>query len=284
MTDSRVTELPQSSGGKTSYQLAYPAAYARHKRLLRLRRKLLFQLQQTSSTRRPLPILDVYFPSIAYRLPSRLGRRGRLGPNDLIIANHLPQHDLDTPDEHGRSDETAEKHQEVARIHQSLDEGTAEKGKAEICLDNGMTWEAIHLPNGSYEFVADTSNGRQIMRWVLSGCQSPGETSTAPGDTKRFKLNMIDPDTCRHPDVASMARNHLEVWDKYTGPFASSDSLTPDAASQTEQVLKGSIFASKDELRALVMVTSIWVAFREGWSYGSGYNAVSVTSVEANNV
>lgn len=276
----------QSSRPKTSYHLAHPAAHARHKRL-KLRPKLLLQLQQASHATRPLPILDVlpsavYLPRLTRKFPTIFRGKNGLGPNDLILVkSELYEHELDKLNNR-RGEERDEDHQEViATICQLLTEDALSKGKAEICLNYGPVWEATPLPNGSYEFVANTKRGTQTMRWV----QRPSKhrrvsttLGTAPQeDTKRFTFSVINPNTRRHPVVASMTRNHLEVFDEYSTPSSvskpptSAMSVTSDG-SLADEPLGRDVIAMDDELRTLVVITSIWVAFREGWSHNFTYD------------
>ncbi|KAJ5089595.1 hypothetical protein N7532_008279 [Penicillium argentinense] len=277
---------------KTSYQLAHPAAHARHKRL-KLRPRLLLQLQQVSQTPRPLPILDVlpstlYLPRLARRFPALFRGRNGLGPNDLIIVmSELYERTVSSiPEKQPSVEGEDEDHREVvATICQMLQEDARLKGKAEICLNFGPVWEATPLPSGSYEFVARTDNGLRIMRWALRAGKSRRVSSVAPGtpsrdDGKRFTFSVIDPHTRRHPVIASLTRNHLEVFDEYSAIARSSTGpTTPTSAmsvvsdmSDTEAPLESSDVVTVDDgLRTLIITTGIWVAFREGWSHNFSY-------------
>ncbi|RDW60491.1 uncharacterized protein DSM5745_10949 [Aspergillus mulundensis] len=279
---------------KTIYQLAHPATNARHKRL-KLRPKLLLQLQQVSSTSRPVPVFDVlpstlFMPRLARKVPAALrGKRG-LGPNDLIVTTS----DLYQPtvgegaDRNLSSDEENGDHREVvATICQPCKEDALSKGKAEICLNSGTVWEATPLPNGSYEFAANTDSGLMILRWVRRGPKKrrmsapPG--SIPPEDTRRFTFSVIDPTTRRHPVIASMARNHLEIYDRYSLPSTAPSSPTSTAlsvisdASEMDLPLDQQVMETDEKLRLLITITSIWVAFREGWSHNFRYNDIAVT-------
>ena len=274
----------QTSRPKTSYYLAHPAGHARHKRL-KLRPKLLLQLQQSSHTTRPLPILDVlpssvHLPKLTRKFPTIFRGKNGLGPNDLIIVtSDLYGNELDKAKKHkgeGKEDE----HQEViATICQLLTEDALSKGKAEICLNYGPIWEATPLPNGSYEFAADTDNGRQIMRWVQRPNKNRRVSGTTLGpapqeETKRFTFSVINPNTRRHPVVASMTRNHLEVFDEYSTPSSVSKPPTSGMSmiSDDSQVDDRNMVPMDDKLRTLIVITSIWVAFREGWSHNFTYD------------
>lgn len=264
---------------KTTYQLAHPVAHARHNRL-KLRPKLLLQLQQVSHTPRPLPVLDVlpstvYLPRLARKFPTVFGGRNGLGPNDLIIGtSDLYERALDTQNKR----RTDGKHQDVvATICQLRSEDALARGKADICFNDGPAWEATPLPNGSYEFVANTEHGRQTVRWVLRGSKSRRPSGAGPHeDAKRFTFSMINPSTRRHPVAAAMTRNKLDVYDEYSIPSSvpkspvTTMSMASDA-SQVDSQLEGSTFTTDDRLRTLIVVTSIWVAFREGWSHNFSY-------------
>lgn len=280
----------KSSRPKRSYQLAHPAAHARHRRL-KLRPKLLLQLQQVSHTPRPLPILDIlpstlYLPRLARKFPAMFRGRNGLGPNDLIIVmSELYERTVASiPEKQGISEEEDEDHREVvATICQMLQEDARLKGKAEICLNFGPVWEATPLPSGSYEFVARTDNGVQVVRWALRGGKN--WRATAPSgsqpceDSKRFTFSVIDPSTRRHPVIASMTKNRLEVHDEYsavarstTGPITPSSGMSVASdMSDAEEPTDANIIALDDQLRTLIIITSIWVAFREGWSHNFNY-------------
>lgn len=279
----------KTSRSKTSYQLAHPAGHARHKRL-NLRPKLLLQLQQVSQTPRPLPVLDimpstVYLPRLARKFPAMFRQRNGLGPNDLIIVmSELYERTVASiPEKTPSSEDEDEDHREVvATICQMLQEDARLKGKAEVCLNFGPVWEATPLPSGSYEFVSRTDDGVQAIRWALRAGKSR-RASAPPGslreDTKRFTFSVMDPTTRRHPVIASMTRNHLEVHDEYPAVARTTNGLTTPSSgvsvvsdmSDVEEPADANTVALDDELRTLIIVTGIWVAFREGWSHNFNY-------------
>ncbi|KAJ5949039.1 hypothetical protein N7454_000623 [Penicillium verhagenii] len=282
----------KSTRSKTSYQLAHPASHARHKRL-KLRPKLLLQLQQVSHTPRPLPILDIlpstiYLPRLARKFPAMFRGKNGLGPNDLIIVmSELYEHTVASiPERPVSSEGEDDDHREVvATICQMFQDDALQKGKAEICLNFGPTWEATPLPSGSYEFVARTENGLRVMRWALRAGRNrrmSAQPSSEPReDTKRFTFSVIDPNTRRHPVIASMTRNHLEVFDEYstvtrsnTGPTTPSSGMSVISDISDDALdfnTDANIVALEDGLRTLIIITGIWVAFREGWSSNFNY-------------
>ena len=302
---SRAMSSRKSTRLKTSYQFAHPASHARHKRL-RLRPKLLLQLQQVSQTPRPLPVVDVlpstsYLPLLARKFPAIYRTRNGLGPYDLIvvISEQYERTVTSIPEKHVSSEDEAEDHREVvATICQKTQEDARLKGKAEICLNFGPVWEATPLPSGSYEFVAKTENGAQVVRWALRGGRNRRMTAPAGMNSrdegKRFTFSVIDPTTRRHPVIASMTRNQLEVHDEYsmtartgTGPATPTSAMSVVSDASDDTPLDANIVTLDDGLRTLIITTGIWVAFREGWSHNFSYGdpvssgAKSVTSPSA---
>ncbi|KAJ6161214.1 hypothetical protein N7470_004610 [Penicillium chermesinum] len=271
----------KSTRTKTAYQLAHPAHHARHKRL-KLRPKLLLQLQQISRTPRPLPILDilpstVYLPRLARKFPTKFRGRNGLGPYDLIIVmSELYERSMTSgPEQPPHTDDDEDQREVVATICQMLQEDARQKGKAEICLNFGPVWEATPLPSGSYEFVAQTDQGNRRM-------SAPQGIPTGD-DTKRFTFSVIDPTTRRHPVIASMTRNQLEVFDTYSPVVRSGNGSTTPSSNVSvisdvsdDAPCEANMITLDDGMRTLIIVTGIWVAFREGWSNNFSYgDAVS---------
>ncbi|PWY87609.1 hypothetical protein BO70DRAFT_332639 [Aspergillus heteromorphus CBS 117.55] len=279
----------QSSRPKTSYQLAHPAAHARHRRL-KLRPKLLLQLQQVSQTPRPLPVLDVlpstvFLPRLARKFPTIFRGKKGLGPNDLVVvaSDLYDSAPGNTADRYPGSDDESGEREVVATICQLFKDDALSKGKAEICLNHGPVWEATPLANGCYEFVANTDHGVQVLRWVLRGAKTR-RVSAPPGnpmqeDTKRFTFSVINPNTRRHPVIATMSRNYLEVYDEYSMPTNCGLAHSPNSAmsvisdsSEIDDLFDRKVMVTDKDLRMLIVITSIWVAFREGWSHNFGYD------------
>lgn len=214
-------------------------------------------------------------------------RKNGLCPYDVIIvmSDLYERTRAAIPEMHANSEGDDEDQREVvATVCQMLQEEARSKGKAEICLNFGPVWEATPLPSGSYEFVAHTDDGIRVMRWALRGKnrRGPMPPGTQTGDeTKRFTFSVIDPNTRRHPVIASMTKNQLEVNNEYsaavarsnTGPTTPSSgmSVVSDMSDNEMPVDTNDVVILDDELRTLIIVTGIWVAFREGWSHNFNY-------------
>lgn len=286
---------------KSSYQLAHPAGQVRPKRL-RLKPRLLLQVQQVSQTKRPIPIIDVlpstgFLPRFARRFPAVFRGKKCIGPNDLIIvtSESYERPLSSSADPHSSAHHDAhDAHREViatiCQLPQREDALRAATGKAEICLNRGPVWEATPLPNGSYEFVAQTvAGGTRKLRWVQRTARPSRRSSGAAADEgKRFIFSVIDPSTRRHPVIASMTRNHLDIYDEYSMPTQllpmSPTSVISTASDSSENRFQSrepaNLIETDDALRALIMVTSIWVAFREGWLHSFSYDD-SVSSINS---
>lgn len=275
---------------KTSYCLAHPPSHNRHRRL-GIRPRLLLQLHQISQTPRPIPMLDVlpstgYIPPLfARKFPAVFRGKSGLGPNDLIVVRSelFEQTVSSILDKHWEPDADGDDHREVvATICQILNDEARSKGKAEICLNHGPAWEAKPLPSGSYDFTANTPDGVRVVRWVLrSGRNRRSSGLSSQEDNKRFTFSVIDPSTRRHPVIASMTRNCIEVSDKYTkpSPMPSSAMSVVSDPSELDAPLGRDCIETDDDLRTLIVVTGIWVAFREGWSQNFSYDDSSAPKI-----
>ena len=288
---------------KTSFQLAHPPPIIKPKQRLKLRPRVLLQLHQLSETARPTPAFDVlpstiFAPRLRNRFPRLFKGKDGLGPNDLVVVSSATYARYPSPED-GRgnvSDEEGWDHREVvATICQLRKEDGGGRGKAEICFENGPSWEATPLMNGGYEFVATDEHGLVMKaRWVVRNRLHRRTTSMAAGSSgrvdedRRFTFSIIDPTTRRHPIIASLNRGNIEVLNEYPSviqlPASTSDTpLSPlSAASSSTNYFDSTnnstmpMVKTDERLRTLVVTTGIWVVFREGWSKSFSY--VDVTS------
>ncbi|CEL10432.1 hypothetical protein ASPCAL13551 [Aspergillus calidoustus] len=255
----------KTSRPKTSYQFAYPVVHTWHKRL-KLRPKLLMQVRQVSQTARPLPILDVqqstlYLPHFVQKFPAMFCQKNGQGAKGLnVVRNELYTRTVaNIPEKHISCEGEDEDHRQVvATIFRVAQDGGL-KGKAKICLNFGPVWEATPLSSGSYEFVAPRDN----------------VPVTQPRhDNKRFTFSVINPNARRHPVIASMIKNQLEVYDGYlvvaspsTGPITPSLGIpvVSDASGDAARGDTKNTIMLDEGLRTLIVVTGVWVACCEGW-------------------
>ncbi|KAI9838314.1 MAG: hypothetical protein M1819_005582 [Sarea resinae] len=298
-------ELPKRTmpRSRMSFQIAHPPPIQSHKQMLRIRPRLLLQLQQLSTTARPKPAFDVlpsaiYVPRLARRFPRVFRGRDGLGPNDLVIVSS-DEYDSSTQiiDE-GNSDSDHEgwgSREVIATICQLRREEGGGRGRAEICLNQGPAWEATPLASGGYEFVAIEEDGRRTTaRWVPRIPASRRKSNTlqnrASGnwveEERKFNFSLINPNLRRHPIIASMNRNTIDILDHFPSPSTSNANHPPTSPICTpSSVFSGQssffdlpvsedrvLIPTDERLRALIVVTGIWVAFRENWSRNFRYN------------
>jgi hypothetical protein len=245
-------------------------------------------MQQVSQTHRPLPILDVqqstlYLPRFVRKFPAMFYQKNGPGTNGIsVIRSELYTGTVGSIPEKRigcRGEDYDHQRRLVATIFRMAEADGGLKGKAEIHLNFGPVWEATPLPSGSYEFVTRTEHGVQVMRWVLRG-EKNRYPSAAPGTqlrhkAKRFTFSIIDPNTRRHPVLASMTKSQLKVYTGYSavatpspGPITPSLSMSviSDQSDNDEMVDTKHAVALDDGLRTLIIITGIWVACWEGWS------------------
>ncbi|MCJ1375006.1 hypothetical protein MMC20_006240 [Loxospora ochrophaea] len=298
---------------KTSFHLAHPPPAIKRRQRLKMRPRLLLQLQQISDASRPVPAVDVipsshFAPKILRRCPFLKGRAG-LGIDDLIVVNSQTyessiESDVDVGDL--SEDEKLENREIVAAICQlKKGEGKA-GGEVEICVNHGPSWEASSLENGVYEFISVDDNGhRSTSRWVpkrpggrRKGSISQGLPPTPSVLEKKYSFSVMTPGSRRHPIIASLSRTTLDILDQYETPSHPSTPLmmqgadsptsipiTPGSALQyfSDDANSRTVLDTDEHLRTLIVVTGIWVAFREGWSEFFKYNDIKCLSATNSN-
>lgn len=297
LADSTLSPKRRSIAGsksKTGYRFALPPPVGLHKQHFHLRPRVLLQLQRTSKTARPVPVLEV-LPSVTFasrvarRLPRTLKGKIGLGADDLVIVN---SEKYDTDDSESRkSDDVLEdarwdEREIVSVISNSNKDKTEGRAKAEIWLNSGETWTATILANGSYNFVFTDRHGlRTVARWVRkqangSRMSTPQNRSRALSEEKRFNFSLLNPNSRRHAIIATLDRHSIEVSDQYTSPPMSPDmqvastptaSLSEASADDYVQFRDVTLVSEHptevgEPLRNLIVVTGIWVALQEDMS------------------
>lgn len=286
---------------KTTYNLAHPPPPTAPRQKLHLRPKVLLQLQQVVPSRRPKPVYEVipssiFVPRIAWKFARVFKSKDKLGPADILVVKAEEYGPPD--DEESSDDERWGSRDVIGVVCCGKKDENRECVKTEILMDDGLNWEASTLPNGSYEFVYTDCHGLQLKcRWIArttparrtSGTSATpqGWPSSAPaGEDKKFNFSTISPDSRRHPIIATMTRASIDVLDYYTMPTSSS--LTQSSASPVhtpsnmsdagsfmdaaEVISERSPIKTDEALRKLIIVSGIYVAFRENWSAVFNYS------------
>lgn len=274
---------------KTSYNIARPVN-TRSK--LHARPKVLLQLHQVIASQRPKPAYEVVpFSVLPQRISRRLSRsfntREKLGPHDLFIVQ---AEEYNSHDDESKSEEERWGSRDVIGVisARKCDKGVTET--TEICMNDGTSrWAVTDMPNGGYEFNSTDEHGLTLKaRWVLKPAHSrrtssmtantPLSPSFPEADDRKFTFSTLSVNSRRHPIIATMTRNRIDVMDTYALPSDASPS-TPSMASYTQSPTTdvSSIDASNfmetlteklptetdDALRQFILASGVWVAAKE---------------------
>ncbi len=280
---------------KTKYLLAHPPPVSRSKQRLSSRPRMIFQLQRVSDTFRPLPAFDVISSTaivsrFARRVP-KVMKGGSCPTTDDVVLVRSEMYgqdsiaDGDTTDQSG--DETTSNHPEIlGTICYARKAKDGSLHPDEICLENGLTWEATCLKVGVYEFSGKSHNGLKL-RWVSRRARkrttkrnSLGEPATKPSNS-RFTFSIMNPNTRLHPVIATLSEdNKLDILDRFPTCVSSASAspsssnprspLSSEFSSDTSYFDRPfdseSLYMETDEaLRMLIILTGIWVMSQEGW-------------------
>lgn len=314
----RRPRLPRKS---SVFFLAKPAPKLVKKRLMKqlVRPKLLLQLHHLSVDKRPTPLLDIFpastiaGPALGGRFAKRFprvfgvtGDRNELGSQDVVLLRSeeycttadcqegpVPDDDEDDEDNLNR--------RELVAILSPL----RLEDRTEIVLDDGNVWVAAPLANGSFEFTHTDAHGvNTTARWVRrSQVRGTTPTPTAPVanfhpcpdnsspwatsvDEYKYTFSIIDPLSRRHPIMATLTQNTLDVLENYTTvsssygkyppsrPFGHSHSHSHGVSSdEDDDDEEGGAPLPKPErqskpvdaaTRNIISITAVWVTLRLG--------------------
>ncbi|KLU88535.1 hypothetical protein MAPG_07520 [Magnaporthiopsis poae ATCC 64411] len=303
--------LPRKS---SVFFLAKPAPKLVKKRLMKqqVRPKLLLQLHHLSVDKRPTPLLDIFpaatiaGPALGGRFAKRFprvfgvtGDRNELGSQDVVLLRSeeycttadceegpVPDDDEDEEDNLNR--------RELVAILSPL----RREDRTEIVLDNGNVWVAAPLANGSFEFThTDTHGVNTTARWVrrsqviptaplanVHPCpdnSSPWATSV---EEYKYTFSIIDPLSRRHPIMATLTQNTLDVLENYTTVSSSYGKYPPSrsfghshshgvSSDEDDDDEDGGAPLPKPErqskpvdaaTRNIISITAVWVTLRLG--------------------
>ena len=279
-TASRPKTAPRTS---TSFQLAHPPPATKHKQRRRARSSVLLQLRQISETRNPIPAFEVlpsalFAPRLLRHFPRLLNGRTNLAAHDLVIVNsqeYVSSGRENRPEEDSDSDHF-DSREVIGVICPSSKTDQEPNDHATIFLDQNSSWTASPMANGGYEFTSIGSQGLRVKaRWIPKVSK---HKSNGPDLNRKFRFSVINPESRRHPVIASMDRHSIVVQDQWRVPSTPSATPMPNSpAVQSLQPLQQCYFEERllepetlnktdDHVKTLVLITGIWVAIMEGWS------------------
>ncbi|KAK0129860.1 hypothetical protein ONS96_000408 [Cadophora gregata f. sp. sojae] len=284
----------------TTFHLAHPAPTLTQKqRLLQIRPRLLLQLQRLSTDARPRPALDVLpstvvVPRLYKKFPRMFRGKAELGCNDVMVVKSeeyetVIESNIDGSD----SDEDGLANRDLlAVICQMPKDCGGSQGKAEMVLSDGSVWEASPLPNGLFEFVSTDEHGiKTTARWVRRSNrrQSVDMPEAVVKAETKFTFSLIDPNSRRHPILATMNQAKLDIPDCYTSILPSVSRPPTTSPSRTfakyvvhraeeEAMPERATIPVDERLKTLIQITGIWLALRQGWSPYFKYNDAMSTA------
>jgi hypothetical protein len=262
----------KSNKPKTTYSICHPPPASSARQKLHRRPRSLLQLHKVVPNSRPLPAYEI-IPSANFsvrltRATTKVFRaKHSLCPNDLVV---LRAEDYYTEE----PEEDQETRDVVALICKGRKEDGVASGKAKICMVDGGEWEAYPSVNGGYEFFTTDEHGLGLtVRWVPKKSKKEG----AKSEFRRFNFSTISANTRRHPIIANLSKSSLDIYDSYKMPdlSAATPTATPKQHATTLEdgldsddntASKQEVRRTDDFIRSIITMTSIYVAFKEGWS------------------
>ena len=271
--------VKKNSRPKTCYSICHapPASSTRQK--LHRRPRSLLQMHKLNPYARPIPAFDVISSAnFSVRLTRAITKvfttKHGLCPNDLVILNAEDYNAAEEDEERAARDM-------IGLICKGRkDDEKLSGGSARIQTPSGKEWNAYPISNGGYEFSTVDEHGLiVIVRWVPKRNKDGSRTGDNDG-ARNFNFSTISPNSRRHPVIASLSKSRLDINDTYKLPEPAS--FTPLSTPQQggsilteamEQEGEKDLCETDDQLREIIMLTAIWVTFKEGWSPSIKYDS-----------
>lgn len=307
----------------TTYIVARPAPTLAVKKALlsTVRPRLVLQLQELAVGQRPVPAIDVFPASLIagplararyiHRFPRMLGNKREWGPRDLIL---LRSEDYASDvDADGDNAEISHARREPVAVL-GPGRGSGEAG-GEIVLDDGSSWTCSNQ-RSFFDFVhVDSSGSSLTARWVrrpvakrissapaarpvslaLSPQPFPSGSEEVPEADFCYTFSIINPLSRRHPVLATLTRNSMQIYHDYTTPSLPSAVQSPcppvsgalDSASsldspssplipQDEVPVERQSYSVDEDTRKLIKVTGLWLILQ--LDLRSGIESTQTTS------
>ncbi|KAF2103654.1 hypothetical protein NA57DRAFT_50526 [Rhizodiscina lignyota] len=287
-TDVKKRKKKKEARAKTSYTFCHPPPKGSHLSKLKSRQRAVLQLHRVVPGSRPKPAIEV-LPSgkSACKLGRHLTRlhkgKDRLGADDFVV---IKAQEYDLPEEEDPAPDDV-----VGIICASCKNESHASGNAQLCLEDGSTWEAVPHARGRYDFISTDEHGlNRVVRWVprrvrrrqqTSGASTPMGPPPAPEEVV-YRFSTIDLRSRRHPVIANMTANSLDISNTYytprasvsgtsveTEPISRTPNSTPDEGQDEDNSrLAGDREAiqTTDLLHSLILLSGIYVALRNNWS------------------
>ncbi|EKV20310.1 hypothetical protein PDIP_17730 [Penicillium digitatum Pd1] len=269
---------------ETKFQIAWPPSKPSQR--LRLGPKLLLQIQQLPPNHRPVPVLEIWQPSLLKSKSTRgFLQPLKLGPKDLYATLHQPYITKNEPpqkqghsqerDAHQNSGGHAQKKETVAAMcHPPSNENTTSEihfrdarciWLASTCSTEKST-PCYRFAMQDEESMTDSKQCQMILQWEKRTPSMNGDGAPRSRDTENFVLVAIDRKTHRKNKIATMNRSGFEItirerliFDHPRTCLAFPDPVSAGAASPD------SCADLETWLYTHVLTFGIWVASQERW-------------------
>ncbi len=282
----------------TRYSLGYPAPkkLTAPKVIQKVLPRLLLQLQIPENGWGK-PVMEVFpatriagpvtTPRVAKCFPGVLSAKRQLARDDIVL---IERNDRTKPARPDRDEDEKEdlEHDKVLAVYSPVKHSDS----AEIVLEDGAVWVATPLPSGSINFVhVDAAGNQKTVRWAKRIPGSRSSANTPPTSPKagaessladseaeaKFTFSIINPNSRRHPVMATLTHSTLDVQDTYTSVFKSSgrhplsrpvSGISDDQSIDLENDREPprASYPIDDATKTLISITALWVALRSGWS------------------
>ena len=274
---------------RTEYRLAHPPPRSKRQQRLRIRPKVLLQLQQLSNGSRARPFIDVvqsvfHVSHLPARVQHNVKAAHELGPDDLAIVYNEAYDGAQIQDEHLGS-KSARNKGKVPTAVATIQRSRFRPGEAvSVCIHmyDGASWVVSRLVNGTYEFTTEDREGeRTTARWVprrrTIGRERAGShgSQEPPSSSGTFTFSIIDPNSRRHPIIANLTPSHIDISDRFSKPpplttSYSSQSVpaspSPDSMDKSEHDAFTGMTPISCSSKLFIAASGIWVALNEGFS------------------
>ncbi|KAJ5834748.1 hypothetical protein N7447_000774 [Penicillium robsamsonii] len=279
-SDTTSEERPSSQTVNTKIQAKFQIARPPPKssQLLRLSPKLLLQIQQLSPNHRPVPVLEIWQPSLRKsKLTKCFPQRPKLGTKDIYATLNEPyitnkqQEKQGYPQEQDPQSNGIQDKDIVAAMCQPPSNNNNPTSSIHF-RDAKCIWQASATSAGPekssyYRFVikngeitASPEQGRMIMQWEKRAVSTDGNRASGSSDDEHFVLLAIDRKARRKSRIATMTPGGLDITVRKSSIL---DHLRTCLAL-TEPVSEGST-DFETWLYTLVLTLGVTVASQEGW-------------------
>ena len=274
---------------RSEYRLAHPPPRSKRQQRLRIRPKVLLQLQQVSDASHARPFIDVvqsvfHVSHLPARVQHNVKAAHELGADDLAIVYNEAYNGARVQDEHlgGKS---VRKEGAIPTAVATVRRSRSRQGEAvsvSIHMYDGDSWVVSRLANGTYELTSERGEGEKMLaRWVPKrktvGRQRAGSNGSTeqPPNSGVFTFSIIDPNARRHPILANLSPSHIDISDQVSKPpplspsYSSQsylDSPNPDQTNKIEEEDYKQPIPISCSLKLFIAVSGIWVALNEGFS------------------